>query len=591
MRLLRSIRIMCDTFAVEFDNIPDSLARLDQEVSKFNDSEASRSWSYLSSSLETAYDQLSNLGFFTIDMSQFTTTSDPIFEFENEYLYFLSSSEPVPDTMIDIEPTIIVLPDTLNHILRNYHRDELPKYRVLIKTGVMLHALTNGHLTDSLWKKVMPFIYDGIRYEGVSSFPPQQFPFSQTWKGILTEHELQSRNISSLLNKYWASQVSSPCIGYIADIRLYIDIDWGNTDIQIRYNDEQHLVRELQKPHWIFSISLIKKKYAHRNCIIFTNNTFFYIEPHGSDRGDGNAYLKGDFFRKMWKDLITRICRDLIGKASPLRLSRFIPSNQPFVLLSDRSLHRYRWFQYWVEFLNESWEKGGYCVIIALFIVELFRLNACSTVFDQDSLYPPPQKSTIRHEPFPIKPWTAEQMTIMVELYIIISMMTGQLQPQLKGFEVAIFRRIKTLQRLESSQLKDSTPPSRSQRRPAATFKHTTRQDTNIPLQYLRTEVERPERSRRIQHRLNKTELQALMARLLRARAQRPSLYRTIFGQHMNPIPLPTQILHDDVVDMGAVQRLARGSSDPRRFREKFLEYISGGDVAQTELHDLLRRR
>jgi hypothetical protein len=126
----------------------------------------------------------------------------------------------------------------------------------------------------------------------------------------------------------------------------------------------------------------------------------------------------------MWKKVISYI-------QEKFRTYR-LPVRSPVFLLDNKENFSFRRFQPIVQGKNQQskGEEGGYCVSITLFILQLFRQNCLETSSGCDA------NDT---------PWTEERFRSMLDTYLLISIGTGHIQTDIRGFNVAVMRRLDAL--------------------------------------------------------------------------------------------------------------------------------------------------
>jgi len=394
----------------------------------------------------------------------------------------------------------------------------------MIKVGIILYALCGSSFMkdsmdsmDSIWKKTTPFVFDGgrvierqqssqqrkqiqiriqpkeSRHDEVSS---SIFLPLDTYQSILFKNQLMFQKYNTLMKNanFWFREISSPVIGYLGDLHLrivYNDMtkkySWGDSVVfrcLSDYVNQKIFQKEVKKPHlvWMIDLQVFDSQgrdlqMGHRNGILFSNNTFFYIEPNGTTGTQGgNIFLQGVPFRIMWD----QIRSDLESVRFPWLRQRlqvdnhnktlvphqvtedgFLYQAPQFVLHSTNQEMNLLHVQSIIELSNKKQEEGGYCVSITLFLLDLFSQNC-----DLD--------------PHLMKPWTIQRFQDMIKTYMLISQFTGSLSTDIRGLNVAVMKTMKSLERLReiqeqrpSSLISSESPQSSTkgkQRRKAVIF-------------------------------------------------------------------------------------------------------------------------
>jgi len=382
----------------------------------------------------------------------------------------------------------------------NPSRNMFSPYTETIKVGIILYALCGSLFTDSIWKKTTPFIYDGgrtierqqsetqkkqiqSRLHTKDNIERRQSKTQQkqiqtrlqtkegdtyqfirpvnTYQSILFENQLSLHGHSTLMKDwnpnpaFWFKEISSPVLGFIGEIKIPLIRQKSAWGLRLEYSLYEDLPieiscvsdpaimgretfeKELNKPNLAWSIHLRYydkkgKEYAigHTNALLFSNNTFFYIEPHGTIGQDGNACLRGDAFRPMWDRVMSAMNHHRESQAFHRRLgstlsqkpeSKFKYPPPQFVLHSeDDSMLEVQ------RIMQRINVKTGYCHTITFFIINLFSQN-CS---------PDPQQTI---------PWTIKRFQDMIKIYMLIGQLTGSFLTDIRGFNVATMKTIKTL--------------------------------------------------------------------------------------------------------------------------------------------------
>lgn len=501
-----AVHSICSNYGIRYSpqtTMAEKLAMMDSEISKSDDYDATQNdsrqlWQHFSTLLQHTYDEFLSLGFINKTLSS-NIPEGQFFSIQGGYLPLLSSSsESLTEKLGQFKnSTSLVTPQTQIQVSSFDLRKVLQEsdYVFLLKTGTILCALTNNQLTDSLWKKTTPFVYDGGRWiesphQSQLRVPPvakmtgieqkANLQLYKSFQSILFENRLSHKKFNNIGNQFWAKEISTALVGYIGDVLIDV-VDQGSTILRTTYTFSRlqlimnhTAMKEIVKPHWVFMVSLtiIKQgsvqRIGHRNGIIFTNNQFYYIEPNG---GRHSAVLDSETeFTKMWSEFLQELQNkiDSLRSDHPTTVAPFLASQHPplphDVLFSSSSFatDSFRRLQPHLQSKNVKGEEGGYCVSVTLFMINLFTQNC-----------------------FRGTQWTAERLTCLFDIYIIISTFSGQLHKDIRGFNVAVMRTLQTLQRLSKLPTSSlSTTPSvpKEFRRRANILPHPMEVNVHIPL-------------------------------------------------------------------------------------------------------------
>jgi len=446
-QLWSGLRAACSEWNVcrDADDTPyRMLRRLDDEVAKGDDEDGMKTWNQLSAEFQDAYDKLIGLG--VIRHDQYRVRNDgknTLIEIDGtDQLRSLATLDPIAQRQ-KVHAPIITLNASLQITLD--HPELLPILKVL----VILYAITDGQMpraqgdhremmmADSVWKKLTPFIFDGGRNieQNTDQDNRQALRQYQSFQNILFANDLKAEYVNF---QFWTKELSSPQVGYVADIHLILQqsADGSYTLDTITFRNTSPT--EFKKSHWIFSLYWGVGKNAHENGLIYTNGTFYYIEPNGAV--SGNLYVQNRDFKRIWQNLM----KAFNGVFRPNTTVRFDVDRLPVFLLNlldkDGGFRAFRRFQPVVQGRNltHRGETGGYCFSITLFILQLFRQNCYE---GQDA-------------------WTSERLQLMLDTYLVISTATDEIQYEIRGFNVSAMRTLKALRRIKiavSSVQKDPT--------------------------------------------------------------------------------------------------------------------------------------
>lgn len=253
----------------------------------------------------------------------------------------------------------------------------------------------------------------------------------KTFQKVLFQNHLKYKG-NHIDHKFWGQEISSSCIGYARYIEIVID-SVVTILPALSYIDTLEILR---KKYWVCILRLSRRDESgasvghHFNAFIYADNEYYYIEPNG---GSGNIYTTDDVFQTMWEQIISHIQTRL---DRCIRLVK-LPVRSPVFLLDDEySRFSFRAFQPIVQSTNQQsrGEQGGYCVSVTLFILQLFRENCLETEYGCDTN---------------ITPWTPERFRMMLDTYLLISIGTGQIHSDLRGFNVAVMYRLGALKQLQ----------------------------------------------------------------------------------------------------------------------------------------------
>lgn len=282
-----------------------------------------------------------------------------------------------------------------------------------------------------------------------------RFPTNYTYQERSRQNDLSNTDCENL---YWENELTQSCIGYIATLR--VDIRENATGTRILVNTakkSKRIADAIKKNHLVFKVMLNVRQldgsaWGHANCFLYTSGKFFYIEPNGTT-GDSCSGLTENDFKTMWKLMMDRL-RILLDKYPAVK-TIFDANVSPVFLFKDAHDRPYRSMHSKLIDMERG-EIEGYCVTLVLYLVDLFRQNACLVgyVGQQREKRPVTKRLFSRY----IGPRLQE----LFDIYLIISQATGQMAKDLRGFNAALTNDCYAMKTLERIRQQDG--PNRSRR-------------------------------------------------------------------------------------------------------------------------------
>jgi len=289
-----------------------------------------------------------------------------------------------------------------------------------IRIGVVISILYQDRpFNQSLWEKLSTFSFgEGRTRADVSDEPSQQQIRKMnlqfiSYKEILRPNRLMGAEMRSMLTAFWPREISSPRVGYAADIDVFCSHDNFEHATSAHLSCWSGSDADMDKPIVVWWIGLNGPKLGHANAVIWNkaHHKLWYIEPNGEDRKRGNRIIE-----ERWN-----VIKRYIEIPTDLKPESVVPTGMQELMQGN----------------DNKDVEGGLCVSVSLFVLDLYKQN-----IDRIT--------------------STEHFRDMIRWYMTINLFSGTIQRDIRDFNVGVARTLDTMKALKSHRVETISPTPRT---------------------------------------------------------------------------------------------------------------------------------
>ena len=289
-----------------------------------------------------------------------------------------------------------------------------------IRIGVVISILYQDRpFNQLLWEKLSTFSFgDGRTRADVSDEPSQQQIRKMnlqfiSYKDILRPNRLRDAEMRSMLTAFWPREISSPIVGFAADIDVICSDDNFEHATSARLYRWSGSDADMNKQIVVWWIGLNGPKLGHSNAVIWNkaHHKLWYIEPNGEDRKRGNRIIE-----ERWN-----VIKRYIEIPTDLKPESVVPTGMQELMQGN----------------DNKDVEGGLCVSVSLFVLDLYKQN-----IDRIT--------------------STEHFRDMIRWYITINLFSGTIQRDIRNFNVGVVRTLDTLKTLKPRRVELISPTPRT---------------------------------------------------------------------------------------------------------------------------------